>query len=279
MSVRIVTDSTCDLPQSVVDDLNIQVVPLYIHIGTEEYLDGIDISREEFYQGLSGYKERPTTAAPGIDAFLRLYEGLAAEGATGVLSLHISETLSNVVNVARLAAQRMTAVPVTVIDSGQLSLGLGLLACAAAEVATAGGSMDDVVAKVQELMPRTYTFAALSTVEFLRRSGRLTQFQSGLATLLRILPLLKMNKGVAEMEKVRTRTKSLQRLLTLVSDLGPLRTLAMVHTNAPQEAAALHQQALHLIPPGTEPMYAQVTPVIGAHIGPGAVGFVAIQEA
>lgn len=279
MSIRIVTDSTCDLPQSLVDDFGIQVMPLYIHIGTAEYLDDIDISREEFYQGLPGYKEHPTTAAPGINAFLEVYKGLAAEGATGVLSLHISETLSNVVNVARLAAQQMTAVPVTVMDSGQLSLGLGMQARAAAQVATAGGSMDEVVATVQELVPRTYTFAALSTVEFLRRSGRLTQFQSGLATLLRILPLLKMNKGVAEMEKVRTRKKALQRLLTLVSDLGPLRTLALVHTNAPQEAAALHQQALHLIPPGTEPIYGQVTPVIGAHIGPGAVGFVAIQEA
>ena len=183
--------------------------------------------------------------------------------------MHISETLSNVVNIARLAAEKTTALPVEVIDSGQLTLGLGLEVLRAAEVARAGGTMEETVAAVLELIPRTYTFAALNTVEFLRRSGRLTQFQSGLATLLKILPLLKMNKGVADMEKVRTREKGIRRLLELVTDLGPLEQLALVHTNAPDEAARLHERGRHLVPPGTVPVYAQVTSVIGAHMDPG----------
>jgi DegV family protein with EDD domain len=278
MSIQIVTDSTCDLPESVVQEHGIRVVPLYVHIGTEEYLDGVELSREDFYKGLPTYESPPTTAAPGIDAFTQVYEQLAAEGATGIVSIHISETLSNVVNVAQLAAQRMEAIPVKVIDSGQLTLGVGLMGLAAARVSQAGGTMDEVVAAVQDLMPRTHTFAALSTVEFLRRSGRLTQFQSGLATLLKILPLLKMYSGVAEMERVRTRERAIRRLLQLVHDLGPLEQLAIVHTNAPQEAAALHRRAQVLIPEGTEPIYAQVTSVIGAHIGPGAVGFVCVTQ-
>jgi DegV family protein with EDD domain len=275
MPIRIVTDSTCDLPDEVVQEHGIRVVPMYIHIGTTDYLDGIDISREQFYQELPNLDEPPTTAAPGIDAFAQTYEKLAEEGATGIVSIHISETLSNVVNVAHLAAQRVESVPVTVIDSGQLTLGVGFEALRAAEVARAGGSLEEVVAAVQHLIPRTHTFAALSTVEFLRRSGRLTQFQAGLATVLRILPLLKMHNGTAEMEKVRTRDKAMKRLLQLLSEVGPLERLAIVHTNAPQKAAALHERARSLIPAGIEPVYGQVTPVIGSHIGPGAVGFVA----
>lgn len=278
MSIRVVTDSTCDLPESVVRDHGIQVVPMYIHIDRKGYLDGVELSREAFYTGLPDYKEPPTTAVPAADAFSRAYQRLADEGATGVVSVHISETLSNVVNIARLAAEKTTALPVEVIDSGQLTLGLGLEVLRAAEVAREGGTMEETVSAVHELIPRTYTFAALNTVEFLRRSGRLTQFQSGLAIILKILPLLKMNKGVAEMERVRTREKAIRRLLEMVTDLGPLEQLALVHTNAPDEAIRLHERGKHLVPPGAVPIYAQVTSVIGAHIGPGAVGFVAVAR-
>jgi DegV family protein with EDD domain len=278
MSIRVVTDSTCDLPEQVVEEYGIRVMPLFIHIGTGEYLDGVELSREDFYEGLPGYKEPPTTAAPGIEAFGGIYEQLAEEGATGIVSIHIAEALSNVVNVARLAAQKTTAVPVTVIDSGQLTLGVGFEVLRAAQLAGAGAKMEEVVAAVRDMIPRTHTFAALSTVEFLRRSGRLTQFQAGLATVLRILPLLKMHKGVAEMEKVRTQERAVRRLLQLLSDVGPLQELAVVHTNAPQKAHELHERARALIPARIEPIYAQVTPVIGAHIGPGAVGFVAVAR-
>jgi DegV family protein with EDD domain len=276
--IKVVTDSTCDLPASVVQEYDIRVIPMYIHIGTKDYLDGVELSRQEFYEGLPGYAEPPTTAAPGIDAFARIYEQLVEEGATGIVSIHISETLSNVVNVAQLAAQRITSVPVTVIDSGQLTLGVGLEVVRAVEAARAGGTMEEVVAAVRDLIPRTHTFAALSTVEFLRRSGRLTQFQAGLATVLRILPLLKMHNGVAEMEKVRTRERAIRRLLQLLSEVGPVQDLAIVHTNAPQKAVELHERAQAMIPSYIEPIYAQVTPVIGAHIGPGAVGFVAVAR-
>jgi DegV family protein with EDD domain len=276
--IQVVTDSTCDLPGSVVQELGIRVIPMYLHIGTVDYLDGVDLSREDFYAGLPGYGQPPTTAAPGIDAFGGIYEQLAVEGATGIVSIHISETLSNVVNVARLAAQRIKSVPVTVIDSGQLTMGVGFEVLRAVEVARAGGTMEEVVAAVRDLIPRTQTFAALSTVEFLRRSGRLTQFQAGLATVLRILPLLRMHNGVAEMEKVRTQERALRRVLQLLSDAGPLQELAIVHTNAPQKAVELHERAQALIPSYIEPIYAQVTPVIGAHIGPGAVGFVAVAR-
>ena len=278
MSVRVVTDSTCDLPRDVIEALDLRVVPLYIHIGNTEYLDGVDMSREQFYRGLATFPSQPTTAAPGVETFERLYEQLASEGAEGIVSIHIAESLSNVLNVARLAAQKMKDVPVRVIDSGQLTLGVGLEAMAAAEAAQAGATVDEVVQVVEAMIPRTHTFAALSTVEFLRRSGRLSQFQFGLATVLKILPLLKMHQGVAEMEKVRTEDRATKRLLTLLREQRPIERLAMVHTNAPLKARALHERAKPLLGEISEPIYGSVTPVIGAHIGPGAVGFVCVTR-
>jgi DegV family protein with EDD domain len=126
---------------------------------------------------------------------------------------------------------------------------------------------------------RTYCFAALDTIEFLRRSGRLSRFQWGLGTALQIKPILKMNAGVAEMERVRTRRRAIDRTVELVQELGPLEELVLVHTHSPDEAQALWEKARHLSAWKDLPLSAEVTPVIGAHIGPGAVGFIAIRAA
>ena len=137
--------------------------------------------------------------------------------------------------------------------------------------------MDEIVALLEDLASRTYCLAALDTVEFLRRSGRLTRFQSSLASVLRIKPLLKMNNGEFDMERVRTRKAALARVIELLSGLGALEELALVHTHAPEEAEALGLEASYLDPEGVLSLSAEVTPVIGTHIGPGAVGFVAIK--
>ena len=125
MSVKIVTDSTCDLPQRLIDEFDITVLPLYIHIGRRSYLDGIDISRQDFYQGLPTFKEHPTTAAPSSAMFDGVYQEAASKGADEILSIHISESLSAVPDVARIAAKSFSTVPVRVFDSQQLSLGAG----------------------------------------------------------------------------------------------------------------------------------------------------------
>lgn len=277
MSIRIVTDSNCDLPGELVAEYGISVVPFYINIGTQSYLDQVEMSRQEFYEGLPHFKTHPMTSVPGPGTLVRLFEELAAGGATGIVAIHIGSGLSAMVNTARLAAEQWDGVPVTVFDSGNLTLGTGFQVLAAARAAAEGRSMDEIVALLEDLSARTYCFAALETVEFLRRSGRLTRFQSGLASVLQIKPLLKMNNGEPEMERVRTNNGVMGRVVDLVRELGPLEELAMVHTHALERAEALHQQALSLFPEGKTPLWAEVTPVIGAHIGPGAVGFVAIK--
>jgi len=277
MAIRIVTDSNCDLPADLIEQYGIVVIPMYINIGAESYLDGVEMSREEFYEGLPHFDTHPMTSVPGPGAFIETFETLASEGATEILSVHIASSLSAMANSARLAAEQWDKLPVTVFDSGNLTLGTGLQAIAAAKAAAKGHSMAKIVDELEDLSARTYCFAALDTVEFLRRSGRLTRFQWGLASVLQIKPLLKMNHGDYEMERVRTRRAALARVVELLGELGMLEELALVHTHAPEEAKKLADQASHLIPGGATSLSAEVTPVIGTHIGPGAVGFIAIQ--
>ena len=277
MSIKIVTDSNCDLPAELVARHGITVVPLYINIGKKSYLDGVEMTHEEFYEGLPHFESHPTTSVPGPGQFVQVYEQLAQAGATGIISIHIGGALSAMVAVARLAAEEVKSVPVAVFDSGQLTLGTGLLAVRAAEAAAEGRPMGEIMATLEEQAARTHCIAALDTLEYLRRSGRLSRFQSSLGSVLQIKPILRMHAGEFDMERVRTRNGASARLLEVVTQLAPFEKLTLVHTHAPDKAQLLRQKASHLFPDDEEPMVAEVTPVIGTHIGPGAAGFVAIQ--
>jgi DegV family protein with EDD domain len=277
MTVCIVTDSTCDLPAETVARYTIQVVPLYINIGNQGYLDGIDISREEFYTRLPFFSTHPTTAVPSTERFVAAYNTLADEGASEVLSIHISKALSGVLNVARVAAHETTSTHVTVIDSCQLSLGTGLLVETAAKMAAAGSSVDDILRALNDQIQRTRVFAALDTLEFLKRSGRMNKYMAGLAALLQIKPIMTMHDGKPGSERVRTRDRALKRVVEMLAAAGQLERVAMVHTHASQEILAeLRSMAAHLLPQGSI-LTVDITPVIGAHIGPGAVGFAIVQ--
>jgi len=155
MTIRIVTDSTCDLPLEIVRAHDISVVPLYINIGSDSYLDGVDITREEFYSNLPDYEDFPTTAVPGPERFSCVYEKLAGEGATEILSIHISPSLSAVINSARIAAENFVSAKATVLDSGQLSLGIGFMAQRAAQAAAEGLSLSDIIAALNNQKKRS----------------------------------------------------------------------------------------------------------------------------
>lgn len=274
MSIRIVTDSTCDLPPDVVREHRITVIPCFVNFGDQSLRDGIDISRQEFYQRLVDANALPTTSAPGLGAFTQVYRRLTEEGATGIVSIHIAESLSNIVNVARVAAQAVSDVPIRVIDGGQITLGTGLLAVAAAEAAASGEDLAEIASRVKALSQRTYSFAALDTLTYLQRSGRVSRFASGLGAVLQVKPILKMHAGVVELERVRTRQRAEQRLLELAESMGSLERAAFVHTHALERAEALSRRADHMRPIGQPAWFGEVTPVIGAHVGPGAVGIV-----
>jgi len=148
MKIAIVTDSTADLPKEIVKKHDISVVPLYINIGEESYLDGIDMTRKAFYTGLPDFKHHPTTAVPGIDAFANVFKKAYEKGAEAVISMHIGKALSNTVDVARLAADKIKEIPVHVLDPGNLSLGTGLLVEHAAIMAEAGEKVKTILAEI-----------------------------------------------------------------------------------------------------------------------------------
>jgi DegV family protein with EDD domain len=277
VTVKIVTDSNCDLPADLVARYGITVVPLYINIGKKSYLDGVEMTHEQFYEGLPHFESHPTTSVPGPGVFVQMYEGLAKAGATEIISIHIGGALSAMMAVARLAAEEITSVPVTVFDSGQLTLGTGLLALTAARAAAEGRPQSDIISALEDQASRTHCVAALDTLEYLRRSGRLSRFQSSLGSVLQIKPVLRMHAGEFDMERVRTRNGAHSRVIELLTQLSPFEKLTLVHTHAPEKVQLLRQKASHLFPNGQEPMVAEVTPLIGTHIGPGAAGFVAIQ--
>lgn len=277
MAIRVVTDSTCDLPDELIKKHRITVIPMYINVGSQEYQDGIDLTRREFYERLPDFKPAPTTAAPSPDVFRQVYEGLAAEGATGILSIHISVKLSAVVNIAVQAAQDTSIVPVTVFDSRQLSLGTGFQVLAAAQAAEEGHSMQEILAMLKEQIARTHVFAALDTLEFLRRSGRMSFALSFLGTLLRIKPFLKMYDGNPTAERIRTRNGAVKRLVELLNQVAPLEKVALLHSQAADRAEALLGQVQHLLPAG-KILVEEINPVLGAHLGPGVIGFACISE-
>jgi len=278
MTIRVVVDSTCDIPEALLKRYNITAVPLYINFGDRGYRDdGLAISRQEFYERLPAANPMPTTSTPSIDAFKSVYEALAAEGATEILSIHMSISLSGTVDVARVAAQQTTAVPVTVLDSRQLSMGSGFLALTAAEAVEQGFSLPEILPLLEEQISRTHTYAALDTLEYLKRSGRMSTAVAGLGKLLRIIPLLRMYDGNPTAERTRTRERALQKVVDLFQELAPVEKVALVHANALEKIAALREAIAPLLPAG-EIHVIELNPVIGANIGPGIVGFAAITE-
>jgi DegV family protein with EDD domain len=275
MSIRIVTDSTCDLPQSVVERYNIAVVPLFINFPDQGYLDGVEMSREEFYRRLPGSNPLPTTATPNPEMFRQTYGRLVEQGATEILSIHMSISLTATVTTARRCAKDFPTV--TVLDSRQLSLGTGFLVMRAAQMAAEGRSMREILAALQDQIKRTHVFAALDTLEFLKRSGRMNAAIAGLGTLLQVKPLLRMYDGKPTIERVRTSSGATRRMIEILTELAPFDQAAVVHTHAPGRAEYMSHQVRHLLPAG-HTLAMDITPAIGAHIGPNAVGFAVVTS-
>ena len=275
--IKIVTDSTCDLPPEVIQKYGITVVPCYINFPEKSYLDdGIEMSRALFYEKLAHSNPSPTTSAPALGTFTQIYRDLLAKGASTILSIHISPQLSGVYNVAVLAAEALENASVHPYDPGQLSLGTGLVVEAAAKAAQEGKSFDEVSAIACDVARRTHTFAAVDTLTYLQRSGRLSHIKASIGSLLQIKPILQMNQGKISMLATRTFSGAVSRLLDILKSLGPLEQLALVHTNAPDRARLLYDKSQPYFPNPQEFYTVDVTPILGSHLGPGVFGFVAV---
>ena len=279
MTLKIVTDSTTDVPPELLEKYDITVIPLYVVIDGKSYAEGVDITRRNFYQNLASYNPYPTTAAPPAGIFAETYQKLADEGATEILSIHLANSLSNTYNAARLGAESVTGANVTLFDTQQITVGAGLQVIAAAEAASAGQSVSEIVTMLTARAPRTRVFGMLDSLESLRRSGRVNWATFGFGTLLQIKPLMMIHDGdISVIAKVRTRKRALKQLLQIVESFAPFERMAVIHINAPEAAAELHELASHLFPPDKARRTMEVTATIGTHLGLGAVGFACMSK-
>jgi DegV family protein with EDD domain len=278
MKIGIVTDSTSDLPAYLVEEHNIQVIPTILVLEGKEYLDGIGISREEFYTRLLSLQTPPTTAAPSIGDFTVPYETLFSQGCDHIVSIHAASQLTTIINVARQAAKEFPD-KVTCIDSGSLSLGLGFQALAAAEESDLG--LNSVLDAIASTRKRLQVSAALDTMEYLKRSGRVPGVVAALGGLLSIKPMIELIDGeVKPIGAVRTTKQANERILNFLLGLGDLERLAVLHTNAEPRAkhllSELMNRARKFIP--RDILFVNVTAVIGTHLGPNGLGFAAIRK-
>ncbi|MCI0477126.1 MAG: DegV family protein [Anaerolineales bacterium] len=278
MAIRIVTDSTCDLPAPLAEQFCITVIPCYVNIGEQSFLDGVDLTRQEFYERLPTYRSFPKTAAPGIEMFTQAYEELIDAGATEILSIHLSSTLSGLFDVAQIAAREVTHAPVTPFDSRQLSLGLGWQAVTAARMAAAGKTLPEITMALRDQIARSYSCAVIDTLEYLRRGGRISRIMEGLGTALQIKPLFRVHDGQIIIEKTRTRKGAQDRLMNLMQEWGALEHAVIVYADRPERGEELHQLIRQKFPMVEIEMHLQVTPIIGAHLGLGTAGIVCVTE-
>jgi len=277
MVVKVVTDSTSDIPAEVAQELEIAVVPLYIHFGNEVYQDGVDLSAEDFFHKLVTAPTLPKTSAPSAGTFTETYEKLAAE-TDEIISVHISTKLSATYNAALLGKGGMkTPCRVEVVDSLSASIGLGLLAISAAKAARAGANLDRITAMIRQAIPKTRYFGMVDTLEYLYKGGRIGKAQAFLGSMLSIKPLLTLRDGEAyPLERVRGRSRALARLCELVEKFHHIKDMAIAHTTTPEELEAL---AIRLSPlfPADQLYKSRCGATMGTYLGPGALTVAVIE--
>jgi fatty acid kinase fatty acid binding subunit len=277
MPVRIVTDSSGDLPLPLAAELGITVVPAIVRFGEESFLDGVEIDHDTFYRRLREERLFPTTSQPSPGQFAEVYDRLAP-GAEGIVSIHLSARLSGTFNSAVQGARSCgAACPVEVVDSRSTSLGMGLVVLEAARLARSGASLQAVLAAVRGWIPCSRLCAALDTLEFLAKGGRIGRAKHLLGTLVRIRPVLAIQDGeVQPVRSLRTRGQVAVFLGDYARRHRPVHALGVVYSTGLAEAEALADQLADLHPRESI-AFGRVGPGLGSHTGPGMLGLALLQ--
>ena len=278
MKIGIVTDSTSDIPKYLIEQYEMEVIPTILILDGKEYADGQGISRDDFYTRLPSLRKLPTTAAPSIGDFSSRYDSLIRRGCDHLISIHAAGQLTTIVNSAHQAAQDFPN-KITIIDSGSLSLGIGFQAIAAAEAAENG--LQAALNAIKSTRRRLKVYAALDTMEYLKRSGRVPGAVATLGGLLSIKPLVEPIDGeVKAVGAVRTTSQANERILSLLLEQGELERLAILHTGAESRAkeflGMVMQKASQSVP--RDILIVNVTSVIGTHVGPNGLGFASVKK-
>lgn len=279
VAIRIVVDSTADIPPASARDLGIDVVPLSVLFGDESFRDGVDLTGPEFYRRLAASSQPPTTSTPPPGLFEEHYRKLVADGATGILALHIGGDLSATYSVSRAAAEAVSAdtgVPIELLDSRTVSAGFGMPAEILAREARDGASLEQLKAHAQSLLARVHLVAVLDTLEYLRRGGRIGNARALLGTLFDVKLLLEVRDShIVPLERVRTRAKAQERIGQIISALGELEAVAIAQSDDTVGGQLL--QVVQSFWSGPVEIFS-LGPVVGTHAGPGAGAVVAITR-
>ncbi|HEV7526081.1 MAG TPA: DegV family protein [Acidimicrobiia bacterium] len=277
MPVRIVTDSACDLPESICQELGIEVVPLTIRFGDREYVDRKELSVEAFWRELETSSVLPETSAPSVGAFEETFRRLSDDGAEAIVCINLSARLSATMQSAQVAAKALDGkTPIEIIDSLSASMGIGNLALHAARRARAGASLEEIVSEVNARREREHVFAALDTLEYLRKGGRIGGAQAMLGSMLSIKPIINVLDGAVESAgRVRTRSKALKFLIDQIP-AGKVEIISVLHANAPDLDEFLSM--LEPVVPDAEVTVGTIGPVIGVHTGPRVMGIAWIDR-
>jgi DegV family protein with EDD domain len=274
--VGIVTDSTSDVPEEEAQGLGIHVVPAVLVIGNDTFQDGQELSRSDFYRRMPTFSQPASTAAPSPVVFQETYSRLFEEGVERILSIHVAARLSGMLNSAAQAA-RSFGDRIELFDSGQVSMGLGLQAIEAASAALEGAGLEDVLRRARDARDRIQLVALIRTLEYLRRSGRVSWLKAGVGDLLRIKMLLTVRDGLVEaVGRARTWGKGWSELINLARSWAPFDRLAILHSGIPEEAAEMARELRSTC--RVEPAIVQVTTVIGAHVGPRSIGLAGLPR-
>jgi DegV family protein with EDD domain len=270
--IRVVTDSSTDLPQTLADEHDVAVVPLTIRFGDQEFVDRADLTHDQFWVQLATSGQLPETAAPSAGSFQDAFELAHKEGADGIVAVCLSAELSATYQSAVIAAERVAdRVPVRVVDSGSVTMAAGFQVLCAARAAAAGADLDEVVAAAEDVRSGTNVFASLDTLEFLKRGGRIGAAQAFFGGILNVKPLITLADGaVAPAGRVRTRSKALAAIVEHVAGLGEVQELAVLHGAADDVDELTTMLSTHF--PAERIISAELGPVVSTHTGPGVIG-------
>lgn len=278
--IKIVTDSTCDLPADLIARHDITVVPINIQFGTETFREGVTVDRTTFYDRIEETGVIPTTSQPSVGQFSEVYRDLAQRGVTSIISVHVTARLSGTCQSAELAAREVTDAEVHVFDSACGSAGLGFMAWEAAQMVATGHDVPAILSRLEEIRPRMTILLTLENLKYAQMSGRVGKLQSALASVFNVKPIIVLENGIIDVaERTRSRRKALDRLLELteqaVGTVAPVN-VAVMHAEAEEEGRALLERAKERL--NYQEAYVENLAIsLAVHFGPGTVGLVSYR--